>query len=292
MDEWRGGDGAGRGTGVWPLYVGLFLVLLTFFIMLVGLAEPDFGKTSAVDDNLQARFETRPGSPGSDQGLFAPGASALAELGGDLVGLLRVARVQRAARGEELRVTLPASELFSPDGAELRETCLPFLDRVAATLGAPPGGVRLDLAFSLGVGPAGEWSRGEGGDELPLAVRRRVCCGSRRRSARCSYPAMWVVGPRCAIGSTACCGAGRRTSATAPACRRIARSTITSTSGSVASWLGVTRCPRTAPTAFRAKRCSARSGCSTSGAFIWDRCRVPRDEASRKAGCGKSARPV
>jgi RNA-directed DNA polymerase len=24
----------------------------------------------------------------------------------------------------------------------------------------------------------------------------------------CSYPAMWVAGPRCAIGSTACCGAG------------------------------------------------------------------------------------
>ena len=98
--------------------------------------------------------------------------------------------------------------------------------------------------------------------------------------------------PKCAIGSTACCGAGRRTSATAPACRRIARSTTTSTSGFVASWSDVTRCPRTAPTAFHVKRCSARLGCSTSGAFIWDRRRVPRDEASRKAGCGKPARPV
>src|SRR5512132_2494697 len=122
--------------------------------------------------------------------------------------------------------------------------------------------------------------------------RRRACCGARQRSAICSYPARWVAGPRCAIGSTACCEAGRRTSATAPACRRIERSTTTSTSGSVASWFDVTRCPRTAPTAFRAKRCSARSGCSTSGAFIWDRRRVPRNEASRKAGCGKSARPV
>jgi hypothetical protein len=66
MDEWRGGDGAGRGTGVWPLYVGLFLALLTFFIMLVGLAEPDSAKTSAVDDDPPATFDGQPGSPGDD----------------------------------------------------------------------------------------------------------------------------------------------------------------------------------------------------------------------------------
>ena len=172
MDEWRGDDGASQGTGVWPLYVGLFLVLLTFFIMLVSLAKPDSGKTSAVVDSLQATFGTRPGSPRDDAGLFAPGASALAELGGYLVGLLRVAHVQRAARGEELRVTLPASELFPPDGAEVRETCLPFIDRVVATLSAPPSGVRLELAFSLGARPADDTSRGEGGDVLGLAVRR------------------------------------------------------------------------------------------------------------------------
>ena len=54
----------------------------------------------------------------------------------------------------------------------------------------------------------------------------------------------------------------------------------------------LTRCPRTAPTASRGRRYSARSGCFTSGVSTWDRRRVPCDEASRKAGCGKSARPV
>ena len=62
--------------------------------------------------------------------------------------------------------------------------------------------------------------------------------------------------------------------------------------GSAASWFGATRCPRTAPTASRGRRYSARSGCFTSGVSTWDRRRVPCDEASRKAGCGKSARPV
>ena len=105
-------------------------------------------------------------------------------------------------------------------------------------------------------------------------------------------PGTRAPGQRCATGSTTCCGAGRRTSAMAPACRRTGRSTTTSTTGSAASWFGVTRCPRTAPTASRGRRYSARSGCFTSGVSTWDPRRVPCDEASRKAGCGKSARPV
>ena len=38
--------------------------------------------------------------------------------------------------------------------------------------------------------------------------------------------------------------------------------------------------------------CSATSACCGSAGFILAPCRVPRGEASRKAGCGKSARPV
>ena len=192
MGEWRGGDGASRGTGVWPLYVGLFLVLLTFFIMLVSTSRPDSGRTSAVVDSLQATFATRPGSSPDDEGLFAPGASALAELGGDLVGLLRVGNVRRAAGGQELRVTVPASELFSAETAELRESCLPFIDRVVATLAAPPSGVRLELAFVLGARPAAA-SRRKAGDELALAVRRGGAF-ARALVARGAPPAAVAIG--------------------------------------------------------------------------------------------------
>jgi outer membrane protein OmpA-like peptidoglycan-associated protein len=172
MDEWRGDDGPGQSTGVWPLYVGLLLVLLTFFIMLVGLSKPDSAKTSAVVDSLQATFGTQPGMMRDEEGLFAPGRSALAELGGELAGLLRVERVQRAASGEELRVTLPASELFPPDSAEVREKSMALIDRVVAALGAPPNGVRLEVAFLLGAQQAGDASREEGGGELALSIRR------------------------------------------------------------------------------------------------------------------------
>jgi hypothetical protein len=69
-------------------------------------------------------------------------------------------------------------------------------------------------------------------------------------------------------------------------------STTTSTTVSGISWSGVTRCRRTAPAASLRKRCSARSGSCGSEACSWGRRRGPRDEASWKAGCGKSARPV
>ena len=94
---------------------------------------------------------------------------------------------------EELRVTVPASELFSAETAELRETCLPFIDRVVATLAAPPSGVRLELAFSLGARPAGDASRRKAGDELALAVRRGGAF-ARALVARGAPPAAVAIG--------------------------------------------------------------------------------------------------
>jgi outer membrane protein OmpA-like peptidoglycan-associated protein len=193
MDEWYSSDGASQGTSIWSLYVGLFLVLLTFFIMLAGFSRPDSARTSAVVDSLQATFGTQPVSLRDDEGLFAPGSSALAELGGDLAGLLRVAHVQRAARGEELRVTLPESELFPPDSAEVRDTSMPAIDRVVAALSMPPNGVRLEVAVSLGVQGAVDTSRGQDGDEVALAIRRAGAL-ARALVSRGAAPAAIAIG--------------------------------------------------------------------------------------------------
>ena len=100
------------------------------------------------------------------------------------------------------------------------------------------------------------------------------------------------AGRMCVIGSIDCYGAGAHISATAPGCRRIGRSTTTSMTGSGTSWFGVTRCRRAALIASPRRRCSARLESCGSGVSILAPRRVPRSEASRKAGCGKSARPV
>ena len=137
------------GHGIWPLYVGLFLVLLSFFIMLVASSRTDMAKAPAVGEIPRVMPEAQSARARPEDDRFTPTATALGELGGDLAGLLRLARGEQAGRGEELRVTLPVSELFAPNSAELREETTPFIDRIVAALGAPPPGSRLDLSFSL-----------------------------------------------------------------------------------------------------------------------------------------------
>ena len=86
--------------------------------------------------------------------------------------------------------------------------------------------------------------------------------------------------------------AGRRTSATAPGRWHIGRSTTTSISACGISCGGATRCSRAAPAAFPMKWCMASWELSGSVMSTWRLVRESDGEASRKAGCGKSARPV
>lgn len=135
--------------GVWPLYVGLFLALLTFFIALVSLSPPDAGRAAAVLDSVQRRFAAA--APGSETDiLFPAGKSALAELGGDLAGIVRIDSVEHSRRGDELRVQLAVAEVFADDTAALRSQMSGLLDRIVAALGSPPAGLRLQVSFALG----------------------------------------------------------------------------------------------------------------------------------------------
>jgi hypothetical protein len=167
MDERYDGGASGQGHGIWPLYVGLFLILLSFFIMLAGTSKNNAVKTSAVVDSLRLTFRPQSAWSRSDDDVYSQSAVALDGLGGELVGLLRLARIERPGRGDELRVTFPASELFAENSAELRDESTPLIDRVVAAFGALPPGSRFEVAFSLGRQDGDDAS-----DELALAIRR------------------------------------------------------------------------------------------------------------------------
>jgi hypothetical protein len=189
MDERYDSGADGQGPDVWPLYVALFLVLLSFFTMLMGSSKIDAAKTSAVVvDRLQPTFRAQPARLRSDDGVFWESFAALDGLGGELTGLLRMARVERPGRGQELRVTFPASELFPANSAELRDESTPLIDRVVAAFGASPPGNRLEVAFSLG-----RPDEDDASDELALAVRR-VDALARALVARGAPPADVVIG--------------------------------------------------------------------------------------------------
>jgi hypothetical protein len=139
----------------------------SFFFMLAGTSKNNAAKTSAVVDSLRLPFRPQSAWSRSDDVVYSQSAAALDGLGSELAGLLRMARIERPGRGEELRVTLPASELFAENSAELRDESTPLIDRVVAAFGALAPGSRLEVAFSLG-----RPDRDDASDELALAIRR------------------------------------------------------------------------------------------------------------------------
>jgi hypothetical protein len=130
--------------------------------MLVGSSKTDIAIASGVGESPRMVSKVETSRPRRGEDPLTP----LMELGGDLAGLLRSVRGERPARDEELLITLPVSELFAPDGAELRDESAPFIDRVAAALSAPPPASRLEVRFSLNQPDAEQRA------ELALALRR------------------------------------------------------------------------------------------------------------------------
>jgi hypothetical protein len=188
MDERYDSGPDGQSPGVWPLYVALFLVLLSFFTMLTGSSKIDAAKTSAVVvDGLRPTFRAQPARLRSDDGVFWESSATLDGLGGEVAGLLRMARVERPGRGAELRVTFPASELYPAKSAELRDESTRLIDRVVAAFGASPPGNPLKVTFSLG--------RPGGDDASELAfVVSRVDAFARALVARGAPPADVAIG--------------------------------------------------------------------------------------------------
>ncbi|HYN37786.1 MAG TPA: hypothetical protein VES39_00875 [Rhodospirillales bacterium] len=146
-------DSGAPGPGnVWPVFAALYLAIFAFFIMLVGTSRPDVRRTAALVDSVRDAFSGAADAE-TDGALFVAGRSALAELAGDVQGLLRVARIERRRRGEELRLTLPMTALFAADAVAPTPAAAPLIDRIAAALGSPPGGLRLTMALTLPAGP-------------------------------------------------------------------------------------------------------------------------------------------
>ncbi|MFB3134893.1 MAG: hypothetical protein ACE1Y3_04095 [Rhodospirillales bacterium] len=146
----------GSGGSTLSLFLGLYLLVLSFFILLVTISTREELKSQAVMDSLTSTFRSIL-PPSTDLTAFS------AKEGTVLVGQrfqeqitkiftmsMRVIKVEIVQPGRVLRVVMPADALFLTGGTEIRPARFPLLDRLVATLSGRPPGVRYDMEFVIG----------------------------------------------------------------------------------------------------------------------------------------------
>lgn len=144
-----------RGENTIALFLGLYLLVLAFFIVLVSISTPENVKSKSVMDSLSSTFASIL-PPSTELTPFAAreGDVVALALQSDVQGLfttaIQVAKVEIVNPGRLMRVHFPSASLFFPNTAELREGQVPLLDRIVATLSAAPPGMRHDMEFIIG----------------------------------------------------------------------------------------------------------------------------------------------
>lgn len=158
----------GSGESSLVLFLGLYLLVLAFFILLVSISTIEKVRSVAVMDSLSSSFASIL-PPTMDPTRFSA-------LEGDALGgppfqervaslfatALQVAKVEIVQPGRLMRVTVPTVALFFPDDTRVRPESHPLLDRIVASVSGRPPGTRYDMEFVMG-------SRYAVGRSLPVA---------------------------------------------------------------------------------------------------------------------------
>lgn len=163
------------GSGSVALFLGLFLLVLAFFIMLVSISTLEETKTSQVMDSLSSAFaelvtpRTEPRQFVSKQGEVLEPEAFQAEMTDVFTTAVSVTKVDVITPGRDMRVDLLSRELFEPGSLELRTARLPMIDRVVASLNRNPPGIRFQIVVSAAVAdPAAGLRDGEARRALDL----------------------------------------------------------------------------------------------------------------------------
>lgn len=138
------------------LFLGLYLLILAFFILLVSISTVEKVKSKAVMDSLSSTFsQLLP--PSSDmtpftskEGHIIAGEAFQEQVTGIFSSTLQVAKIEIVQPGELMRVLVPSQALFEVDRPELRKSQYALLDRIIAALSSAPPGVRFQMEFVIG----------------------------------------------------------------------------------------------------------------------------------------------
>ena len=144
------------------LFLGLYLVVLAFFILLVTISTLEETKSKRVMDSLSSTF-TSIVPPSADLRTFkAKDGDVLAgqEFQQQITGIfateLGIDQIETVQPGRQMRMILAADSLFFKDEARIRPAMYPMLDRTVAALSNRPAGLRFDMEFVIGAPTAAD----------------------------------------------------------------------------------------------------------------------------------------
>lgn len=136
------------------MFLSVYLLLLAFFIVLNSISTFQEVRAQAVMDSLTSTFATllpsRSTTNPSQTGRLLGARETLKKLGEVFETAIPAAKVRVVQAGLLLQVTLPVDALFLAEKPDIRPAQGALLNRIAAALGSPPGGVRYEMVMLLG----------------------------------------------------------------------------------------------------------------------------------------------
>ena len=139
-----------------PIFLGLFLLVLAFFILLVSISTFEEVKSSAVMDSLTSTFTTvlpptsDPTEFNAKDGDIIAGQAFQEQITSIFATIIQVENIEVVQPGRLMRIKLRDNMLFKEGETEVREDRQELLDRIVASLSARPPGLRLDMEVVLG----------------------------------------------------------------------------------------------------------------------------------------------
>jgi flagellar motor protein MotB len=151
------------------IFLGLYLLVLAFFILLVSLSTIEEMKARAVMESLTATFgNARPSGTSTGPGEGDPALLLERRLTAAFASVVHIAEIRIVKPGRLLRAELPVAQVFAEEEAALRPALQPLLDRVVAAMSSAPGGAAVAVEVAL-AGATGTGARG--GQERLAAAR-------------------------------------------------------------------------------------------------------------------------
>jgi len=145
----------GHGGSSIALFLGLYLLVLAFFILLVSISTVEDVKSQAVMDSLSSTFTTiLPPSMNlttdpSVDGRIMAGQQFQEQVTNIFATTIQVTKVDIIQPGRLMRVELNSDILYEEGKATIRESNGPLLDRIIASLSGRPPGLRYDMEFVI-----------------------------------------------------------------------------------------------------------------------------------------------